>query len=76
MSNYKFKLLIKPKDIYNNLVSEQKKLFNNIQIVKAELLDNGEVEIGCLALDNDIVETPYGQVISFSANNQITVKDT
>ena len=76
MSNYKFKLLIKPEEIYSNLLPEQKKLFDNIQITKAELWNSGEVEIECLALENDIKKTPYLQVMSFSNGKYITVKES
>ena len=76
MSNYKFKILIKPEAIYNNLLFEQKKLFNNIQITNAELLNNNRgVEIECLALESDTVETPFVQLVEFSKDKHITVKE-
>ena len=75
MCNYKFKLLIKPQAIYDNLSPEQKKLFDNIQITKARLWDSGEVEIECLALENAVKETPYIQIIEFSKDAYTVVKD-
>ena len=74
MSNYKFKLLIHPKDIYDNLIPEQKKLLNNVQITKATLLDNGAVEIDCLALESEVIESSYLQVLSFD-DKYLTAKD-
>lgn len=75
MCNYKFKLLIKPQAIYDNLLPEQKKLFDNIQITKARLWDSGEVEIECLALKNAVKETPYLQIMEFSKDEYVTVKE-
>ena len=75
MSNYKFKLLIKPEEISNNLLPEQKNLFNNVQIIKTELLGSGEVEIDCLALVSEVLETSCRQIMTFSKNEYIAVKD-
>ena len=75
MSNYKFKILIKPEEIYNNLLPEQKNLFNNVQIVKTELLGGGEVAIECLALKNDVKETPFIQIMEFDDKTHLIVKE-
>ena len=75
MSNYKFKLLIKPEEIYNNLYPEQKKQFNNVQIIKAVLFDNGELEIECLALESEVKKTPYLQIVEFPKDEYITIKN-
>ena len=56
MSNYKFKLAIDAKDIYNKLLPEQKELFNDVKITNVELLQDKYVYIECLALQKDIFE--------------------
>lgn len=61
--NYKFKLKIEPEDIYNRLIPEQKEKFNNLKITGVKLLDDGIVEIECLALKDKILENPYRQVL-------------
>lgn len=63
MANYKFKLLIKPEDIFNKLSPEQKEQFNNIKITKVKLLDNGDVKIECMALENEIKDYQYIQYL-------------
>ena len=63
MSNYKFTLIIEPKDIYNRLLPEQKEQINNVKITDVTLRDNGSVEIECLALKDEIIEYPYLQRI-------------
>lgn len=63
MSNYKFKLKIEPEDIYNRLIPEQKEKFNNLKITDVKLLDDGIVEIECLALKDKILENPYLQAL-------------
>ena len=71
MSNYKFKLAIRPKDIYDRLIPDQKDRFNSIEITSAKLLDYGIVEIECLALKDEIIETPERQILHFN-NDYIT----
>lgn len=61
MNNCKFKLAVKPADIYNRLIPEQKEMFNNLKIIDVKLLDDGIVEIECLALKDKIFENPYRQ---------------
>ena len=75
MNNYKFKLLIKSEEIYSKLIPAQKQLFNNIQITNATLLSNGEVQLECFALTNNVTETPSRQVMSFSTDEYITAID-
>lgn len=75
MNNYKFKLLIRAKEIYDNLIPKQKNQFNNIQIIKTTLLDSGDVEIECLALESEIIENSCWQILSFPNDKYISVKD-
>ena len=63
MSNYKFKLLIKSESIFNKLTPEQRQQFSSVEITKATLFENGEVELDCLALENNTIEIPYRQII-------------
>ena len=54
--NYKIKLFIKPNDIYNKLSLENQNRFSEVKIVNANLLNDGVVEIECLALENPIMD--------------------
>ena len=61
MGNYKFTLSIEPEDIYNRLKPEEKKQFDNVKITNVNLLNNGTVEVECIAFDDEIIENPYLQ---------------
>lgn len=61
MNNCKFTLLIKPEDIYNKLIPEQRNMFNNIKITSTNLLNSGDIEIECLALSDEVTEYPNRQ---------------
>lgn len=74
MSNYKFKLLIKPESIFNKLTLEQRQQFSSVEITKATLFENGTVELDCLALDSEIIETPYIQILSNDNDTFICVE--
>ena len=63
MSNYNFKLIIRPEDIYNKLLPEQRAQFTTVEIVGANLDSRGIVEIECLALDDNIVEKQEVQAL-------------
>ena len=58
MSNYRFRLVIEPEDIYNRLLPEQKEQFKKIEITDATLLNDGTVILECLALEDKIGEYP------------------
>ena len=60
MSNYGFSLYIKPEDIYNKLLPEQRGQFSNIKIINATLF-NDELHIDCLALEKEVLECQYRQ---------------
>jgi len=59
MENCKFNLVIKPADIYNCISLENRSKFKVIKIINANVLDSGEVELVCLALENEVIEYPY-----------------
>ena len=56
MSNYKFKVAIDAKDIYNKLLPEQKEKFNTIKITDVTLCGDKMVTIECLASTDEIIE--------------------
>lgn len=58
MSNYRFRLVIKPEDIYNRLLPEQKEQIKKLEITDVDLLNNGDVILECLALTDTIAEYP------------------
>ena len=60
MSNYGFSLYIKPEDIYNKLLPEQRGQFSNIKIINATLF-NDELHIDCLALEKEVLELRKGK---------------
>jgi len=68
MKNYQFKLCIKPDEIYNKILPEQRDCFDSVKITQANLLDNGTVELTCLALKDEIIETSYRQLLSLDTN--------
>lgn len=70
LKNYKFKLFLYSKDIYNNLAPEQKEQFNNIQITRVTLVNGEYIEIECLALKDEVEECPFVQRLSLSDGDQ------
>lgn len=61
MNSCKFTVYIDPKDIYKKIVPEQRNQFKSIMITKAELCENGNVEIECLTLDGEIDDVLHRQ---------------
>ena len=59
MKNCRFKISIRPEDIYNRLVPEQKEQFDNIQIVDATIGADGSITIDCFALTDKVKESKY-----------------
>ena len=55
----RFKISIRPEDIYNRLVPEQKEQFDNIQIVDATIGADGSITIDCFALTDKVKESKY-----------------
>lgn len=64
--NYELNLFITPQNIYDKL--SEKDEFDNIRIIGAKLLDDGNVEIQCLALKDAIIEPKYRQNLFNSEN--------
>lgn len=50
---YKVKFAIYPEDIYKRLDKSEKEKFKNIVFTKAEICDDGVVEITCLGFSDD-----------------------
>lgn len=75
MSNFRFRLLVYPEYIYNNLHPDEKEQFDHIEIAGAALSSNGVVEIECLALEDETIERDDLQVLTFEDGEQIYVKD-
>lgn len=71
MKNYKFNLLIRPTDIYNRLNLEQQTKFKTIEIINSNVLDSGEVELVCLALENEVAECPYRLLFNEHADLEV-----
>lgn len=54
--NYKIKFLIESSDIYNKLTPEIQNRISEVKIVNVNLLNDGVVEIECLALEKPIMD--------------------
>lgn len=59
MKNCRFKISIRPEDIYNRLVPEQREQFDNIQIVGATIGADGLIDIDCFALTDEVKESNH-----------------
>lgn len=75
MSNYRFAIAIRPEDVYDILVPEQKEQFDHIEITGAILEPDGVVHIDCLALEDETIETDFRQLPTFNIDGYITAKD-
>lgn len=57
-TNYRFRVVLQPQKIYANLPPEQRGQIGSLLITNATLLSNGDVELECLALENEIEDIP------------------
>lgn len=69
MKNYKYKFKIEKNDVYNALPSDVKNQCKELKITNAKLLSNGDIEIECLALTDEIIECPYLYKLFINANS-------
>ena len=63
LSNCKFNLSVRAKDIYDKLSPEDKNKYKNIMITDAKLFNNKELIIECLALNDDVEECGRMQAV-------------
>ena len=63
MSNCKFNLSVRAKDIYDKLSPKDKNKYKNIMITDAKLFNNKELIIECLALNDDVEECGRMQAV-------------
>lgn len=64
MSNKRMHLLITADEIYNNLEPFYKGQCSCVEIIQATINASGDVVLECLALEDDVIDTPYIQTLS------------
>ena len=63
-NNYRFRIWVKPEKIYANLTPEQRNQIGSIIITNATLLSCGDVELECLALENEVEDIPSRFIVN------------